>query len=418
MNVAFIPVRGGSKSIPLKNIRPLCGKPLVYWTVAAACKCGAIDKVYVATDSEQIAAAVNDIKQKKEDESFDKIEVIGRSAESASDTASTESAMLEFAEKYEFDNIVLVQATSPLLMASDLDRGFKLYVREDVDSVLSVVRQKRFNWSVDETGHAKALNYDIFHRPRRQEFDGYCVENGAFYITTKERLLETGNRISGRIAACEMDENTFFEIDEPSDWVIIEGLLMKRLHAEGNFCAGANTAEELGAQKVGNNVAKSELADKKKIRMFLTDCDGCLTDGGMYYTENGDELKKFCAQDGLGLRLLRERGVVCGIVTGENTELVRRRAKKLQLPILKMGITDKFSVVKELCEEYQITFDEIAYVGDDVNDEAVIEAVGFGASVSNGITSVKEKADYVTTRTGGDGAVREVIDYLFANNAV
>lgn len=413
MNVAFIPVRGGSKSIPLKNIKPLCGRPLVYWTVAAACKCGAIDKVYVATDSEQIAAAVNSIKQNREDAVFDKIEVIGRSAESASDTASTESAMLEFAEKYEFDNIVLVQATSPLLMASDLERGFALYERADVDSVLSVVRQKRFNWSVDANGYANALNYDIFHRPRRQEFDGYCVENGAFYITTKKQLLETGNRISGRIAACEMDENTFFEIDEPSDWIIIEGLLAKRLQEEANHVAVNDEKKSETLEVAAGEVIQT---GKKKIRMFLTDCDGCLTDGGMYYAETGDEMKKFCAQDGMGFRLLHEKGIICGIITGENVEIVRKRAQKLKLEILKLGVMDKLSVVKELCEEYQVSLEEIVYVGDDINDKEVLEAVGFAASVPNAIASVKEYVDYVATRRGGDGAVREVIDYLLAND--
>ena len=200
----------------------MCGKPLVYWTIAAACGCDAIDKVYVATDSDKITNTVNQIKREENNQIFDKIEVIGRSAESASDTASTEFAMLEFAAKYEFENIVLIQATSPLLSSDDLDGGFQLYEREDTDSVLSVVRQKRFNWSVSEDGSAKEINYDCFHRPRRQEFDGYCVENGAFYITSKKRLMETKNRISGRIKAYEMSEDTFFEIDEPEDWNIIQ----------------------------------------------------------------------------------------------------------------------------------------------------------------------------------------------------
>ena len=98
MNVAFIPVRGGSKSIPLKNIKPICGKPLVYWTVKAACECRYIDKVYVSTDSEVIRNAVQ--RFAGEISGADKIEVIGRSPETATDGASTESAMLEFAEHY------------------------------------------------------------------------------------------------------------------------------------------------------------------------------------------------------------------------------------------------------------------------------------------------------------------------------
>ena len=100
MNVAFIPVRGGSKSIPLKNIKPISGKPLVYWTVKAACGCKYIDKVYVATDSDKIKETVESFKTGMEAELFSMAEVIGRSAESASDTASTEFAMLEFAQPF------------------------------------------------------------------------------------------------------------------------------------------------------------------------------------------------------------------------------------------------------------------------------------------------------------------------------
>lgn len=391
--IAFIPVRGGSKSIPLKNIKSMCGKPLVYWTVAAACSCDKIDKVYVATDSGKIRDTLLEIQKEETDTALDKLEVIERSAESASDTASTESAMLEFAENYDFDHIALIQATSPLLTADDLKRGFVLYEEADTDSVLSVVRQKRFNWSVDADGTAQALNYDYFHRPRRQEFDGYCVENGAFYITSKARLLKTGNRISGRVKAVEMNEDTFFEIDEPSDWKIIEMLLKRRLHAE----------------------EARERAEAKKIKLFLTDCDGCLTDGGMYYSENGDELKKFSALDGLGFGLLRERGISCGIITGENRNLVARRVEKLKLDILKMGVKDKLSVVQEICAERGITLQEVAYVGDDLNDKALLNAVGFSASVPGAIGEVKDSVDYVTERPGGNGAVREVIDYILKN---
>lgn len=221
MNVAFIPVRGGSKSIPLKNIKIINGKPLVYWTVKAASACRSIDQVFVATDNETIKHVVESF-------AIPKTQVIGRSAESASDTASTESAMLEFAMSYDFDNIVLIQATNPLLCAEDLEGGFKVFEETSVDSVLSVVRQKRFNWRIKGNGMAEPTNYDVFHRPRRQEFDGYLVENGAYYISSKKALLESQNRLSGNIKTYEMNEATYFEIDEPSDWTIIEHQLKKR----------------------------------------------------------------------------------------------------------------------------------------------------------------------------------------------
>lgn len=386
MNVAFIPVRGGSKSIPLKNIKPICGKPLVYWTIKAACGCKYIDKVYVATDSNIIRETVELFKT--EFENSNKVNVIDRSVESASDTASTEYAMLEFAEHYGFDNIVLIQATSPLLQASDLDRGFEEFKKPNTDSVMSFVRQKRFNWRYTAEGNAIPTNYDVFHRPRRQEFDGYLVENGAFYITSKADLLRTKNRISGNIKAVEMSEDTFFEIDEPSDWVIIEALMKK------------------------NGVISPTIIPQ--IKMFLTDCDGCLTDGGMYYSENGDELKKFNTRDGMGFALLRKKNIITGIITSENVKLNKRRAEKLGLDELISGCSDKVKAVKKLCEKYGVELRNVAYVGDDINDLEVIKIVGLGCCPDDAIPEVKNAADFVTKAKGGEGVIREIIDKILA----
>lgn len=382
MNVAFIPVRGGSKSIPLKNIRVIAGKPLVYWVAKAASGCKEIDKVYVSTDSAQIKKVVENL-------GMDKVNVIGRSAESASDTASTESVMLEFADVYEFDNIVLIQATSPLLTSEDLSGGFEEFNKQGVDSVLSVVRQKRFQWAMDSNGFVIPMNYNFFHRPRRQEFDGFLVENGAFYITSKKALIESKNRISGNIKAFVMDQSSYFEIDEPDDWIIIENQLMNRYKQQKKDCA-----------KV------------PEIRMFLTDCDGCLTDGGMYYSETGDELKKFNTLDGMGFKLLKEKGILTGIITGETRELNLRRSRKLKVDIFEEGVQNKLNIVKNLCTEYRIDLQNVAYVGDDINDLEVIKSVGFGCSVANGVQEVKDAAKYVTGKAGGQGAVREVIDLV------
>lgn len=386
MNVAFIPVRGGSKSIPLKNIKPICGKPLVYWTVKAACGCKYIDRVYIATDSDKIRETVEEFKSGVESDVFSKAEVIGRSAESASDTASTEFAMLEFASNYEFDNIVLVQATSPLLQSGDLDRGFLAFEEEGADSVLSVVPQKRFHWARDDQGFAHSTNYDVFHRPRRQEFDGYLVENGAFYISSKADLLKSQNRVSGNIKAVEMSDDTFFEIDEPSDWVIIEALMKK------------------------NGITAPE--DKPEIKMLLTDCDGCLTDGGMYYSEKGDELKKFNTRDGMGFGMLRKQGVIAGIITSEIVDLNRRRAEKLKLDILEAGCKDKAAAIKRLCEQYGIVQENVCYIGDDINDIEAIKMVGFGCCPADAMPEVKAVADYVSVVKGGEGVIREVVDKI------
>ena len=382
MNAAFIPVRGGSKSIPLKNIKIINGKPLIYWTAKAASECKYIDKVYVATDSDDIRRVVEEFW-------LPKVEVIDRDPSTATDTASTESAMVDFTNRYEYDNIALVQATSPLLTAEDLDRGFELFELPDTDSVLSAVLQKRFNWSVDEEGHATPINYDYMARPRRQDFDGYYTENGAFYITSRKLFIENGNRLGGRIRICPMDEDTFLEIDEPSDFEMI-GMLMNK---------------------------KTPKPSGKPIKLFLTDSDGCLTDGGMYYSPDGDALKKFNAKDGMGITLLRNAGIVTGVVTGEQTDIVTHRANKIRMEEIHLGIKDKLAVVKEICDRRGFDLSEVAYVGDDINDLEVLRAVGYPFSVPNAEREVKEAAFFISERPGGMGAIRDIVYKILEINS-
>ena len=186
-----------------------------------------------------------------------------------------------------------------------------------------------------------------------------------------------------------MNEDTFFEIDEPSDWVIIEALMKKN---------GIAAAIEI-----------------PEIKMFLTDCDGCLTDGGMYYSEYGDELKKFNTRDGMAFALLRKQGIITGIVTSENVDLNRRRAEKLKLDILAAGCKDKLAAIKRLCEEKGISLANVCYIGDDINDVEAIKAVGFGCCPSDAMPSVIQAADYVTNAVGGAGVIREVTERIIKN---
>lgn len=385
--VAFIPVRGGSKSIPLKNIREINGRPLVYWTLDAAVQCTAIDRVYLCTDSDKIRAKIEEYINYHH--CGDKLRCIDRPPETATDTASTESVMLYFSRtRTDFSHIILIQATSPLLQAEQLSEAIAVYESGKYDSLLSVVRQKRFCWEESSSGYVP-VNYDFRARPRRQEFDGYLVENGAFYINTREGLLNDSCRLSGKVGVYEMPEETYFEIDEPSDWVIIEHLLRKR------GAVGKNLAERAG-----------------RVKMLLTDCDGVLTDGGMYYSERGDESKKFNTKDGMAVALLRKCGVKFGIITGENIHLVARRAEKLKADVCYLGISDKVAVLDEICSNFQLTYDEIAYIGDDVNDIGVLHQVGLPCSVASGMDCVKKEAIYITSAAGGEGAVREVAEMI------
>ena len=219
MNIAFIPVRGGSKSIPLKNIKILAGHPLVYWTATAANNAKCIDKVVIATDN-------NEIKTTVEKFNLPKVEIYERKAENAQDTSTTESVMLEYidtANLHNEDYFFLIQATSPLLKSKHIDEMFTKLITDNADSALTCVRNKRFYWS--ENG--QPLNYDYKNRPRRQDFQGTMMENGACYINSIKNILEYKNRLSGKISIYEMPEYTSVEIDEPDDFLLIEKLMEK-----------------------------------------------------------------------------------------------------------------------------------------------------------------------------------------------
>lgn len=221
MNIAFVPLRSGSKSIPGKNIKNFCGKPLVFWSLEALDKCSSIDQVFVATDCAKIKELVLAF-------NFSKIKVYDRDPQNARDESTTESAMLEFIKKQSFDDddlFLLVQATSPFTQTRDLYEAFEIFKSQKADSLLTCVRSKRFIW--DKSG--APINYDYKNRPRRQEFQGSLIENGAFYINTIRNIKKSKNRLHGRIVVYEMKEFTFIEIDEEDDWLAAENLMKKHI---------------------------------------------------------------------------------------------------------------------------------------------------------------------------------------------
>lgn len=378
--IAFIPARGGSKSIPLKNIKLFCGKPLVCWNIEALERCPEVDEIVVATDSDDIW---NVVAQRN----YKKTHLYRRSAENACDTASTESVMLEYIHYSNLDKetvFMLVQATSPLTETKHFYEALQMYAAGEYDSIITCVRNFRFFWNENGT----SMNYDYMSRPRRQNFKGILMENGAFYINIVKNILQNGNRLFGKIGIYEMPEYTATEIDEPDDWIVLENLMRKYIlnHKE-----------------------------KKTIKLFLSDIDGTLTDGGMYYSENGDEFKKFNTRDGMGIAMLREMGIKVGIITSEIRQLNQRRADKLKLDFFFQGKKNggKLAVVKEICEKMNITLQEVAYIGDDVNCIELLSAVGLAACPADADTSVKAIPNIrIMSRKGGEGCVREFCETI------
>lgn len=213
--LALIPARGGSRGIPRKNITPLCHRPLISWTIESALLSGAFDEVWVSTDDEDVAMVAEDWGAR----------VHFRHPETATDHASSESAMVDFLKYHPCHVICLIQATSPLTLPRHFAEALLKFQTATADSLVTVTREHIFLWSSE----GKALNYDPANRPRRQDWEGALVENGAFYITRVSTFLRTQNRLGGTTITFEIPSEHSADIDTIHDLKACEFLLYESL---------------------------------------------------------------------------------------------------------------------------------------------------------------------------------------------
>jgi N-acylneuraminate cytidylyltransferase len=272
-----------------------------------------------------------------------------------------------------------------MTMAIDINATLDKIIVENFDAALTVVKTHRFTWNPDGTPQ----NYDVYNRPRRQDFEGLLIENGAVYCTTQEAFLKTKNRVSGNIALVEMAEETLMEIDDSSDWDIVENLLIAR---------------------------QKRMKTNRRIEYLVLDVDGVFTDGGIYYNQDGELAKKFDMRDGMGLEILRQNNVEVVVLTSENSELVAQRMRKLQIQDTFLNIKDKFSFLKQFLGTKNSSFEAVAYIGDDVNDLANICSSGWSFTPANANHIIKTHADIVLTHNSADGAIREVCEWIMKYN--
>jgi len=159
-------------------------------------------------------------------------------------------------------------------------------------------------------------------------------------------------------------------------------------------------------------VTASERA--RKVRLLCVDVDGVLTDAGMYYGPDGEVLKKFNTRDGMGLERVRQAGILVAIISGEDSAIVHARATKLKIDDVFRGAKNKRQAIDTLCQKHGLALDEVAFIGDDMNDLPALECVGLACAVADAVEPVKAVAHYVTEQRGGNGAVREVCELLIA----
>ena len=151
----------------------------------------------------------------------------------------------------------------------------------------------------------------------------------------------------------------------------------------------------------------------KMIKLILTDIDGVWTDGGMYYDQTGNEWKKFHTYDSAGVLFCHQRGIPVGIITGEDTEIVKRRAEKLNIDFLFQGVKSKLDVAESICKELKIELKDVAYIGDDINDIELLKKVGYSFAPSSAPVYVQKIVNHITKKRGGEGAFREMVEFLF-----
>ena len=209
--IALIPLRGGSKGIPGKNIKPIAGRPLCTWVIDEAIKADIFDWIIVSTDCEKIARTVSS-------HIGPRVEILMRPPEISTDDSPTEEAMLHCAAEYPFDVMCLIQATSPLTEAYAFKAARAKFTSWGADSLLTVTELRKFVWTAYNDPLVEPVNYDPEDRPMREGIMPVYIETGNFYFTTREVLVGTGSRLGGNIGRYIIDRSKAVDIDDMEDF--------------------------------------------------------------------------------------------------------------------------------------------------------------------------------------------------------
>ena len=377
--ISVIPARGGSKGIPQKNIIPVLGKPLIGYTIEQAHATAEIQRVVVSTDNRSIAEVATQYGA----------DVIWRPGEISGDKVSSESALLHVLdylrdlESYEPDLVVFLQATSPMRRPDDIKNAINTLIQESADSLLSVAPFHGFLWRKTYDG-VKSFSYDHLYRPMRQDAPHDFVENGSIYVFKPEILRTYNNRLGGKIALYQMPVLDSFQIDEREDITLIEHLMAAR---------------------------ETPRPDLAAIRALVLDFDGVLTDNRVLVDQDGREAVFANRGDGWGIARLKEAGFAVYVISTEKNPVVAARCQKLGIGHLQ-NQSNKLNALQHFAYENNLDRSQIAYIGNDVNDLDCLRWVGMPIAVADATPEVKVAVKWITTRRGGEGAVREIADLL------
>lgn len=380
---AIVPARGGSKGIPRKNLRTVGGATLIERAVRTLRRVPSIDHVVVTTDDPEIALNAE----------YAGALVVARPLEMASDTASSEVAVLHALDELATrglhpDITVFAQATSPFVREQDVDRAVsRLIVDPDLDVVFSAVETDAFLWQVTAEG-LRGVNHDWTRRPRRQERPTQFQETGGFYVMRTSGFRAARYRFFGTVSVQRVPVMTAMEIDTFDDL-------------------------ELAQQLAERPMPQRHFPGSLSVEALAMDFDGVHTDNAAYLDETGREAVRVNRSDGMGLAMLRRSGLPMVILSTETNPVVAARGRKLGIDVIQ-GLEDKAAALQTWMEAQGVPSKHVAYVGNDINDLTCFELVGWPIAVADAHPTVQQAARIILEATGGNGALRELAELVSA----
>jgi N-acylneuraminate cytidylyltransferase len=399
--LALIPARGGSKGIPRKNIRNFAGYPLIAWSIAAGLQAKSVSRVIVSTDDEEIASVAHEYGAEAP---F--LRPLELAQDRTTDLPVFEHTLkwLEDIEGYKPDIVIQLRPTSPIRPVDCIDSAVKILIEHpDADCVRGVVpagqnpyKMWRFN------GYDKPMNplIDVegiaepYNAPRQILPPAYW-QTGHIDAIRTTTISRKGSLTGNVIYPLVIDSRYTVDIDTLADWAKYEALVYQ------------------GGLDILMPDKRVRRAMPKKIELVIFDFDGVFTDNRVWTGQDGKETVASYRSDSIRINELREKGIDVMILSSEPNPVVEARANKVKVEAIHgVGLQDKGRVIREIIEKKNVKAENVVYVGNDINDLPCFEVAGWSVAVADAYPEVIQSADFVLSKAGGHGAVRELCEII------